>query len=97
MIYGLGTAFGWGIADFVAAIASRRVGVVATLLLAQLAGLLCLAVFFVFTRPSLEASGGEIALLIGNGLIASIAYYSLYKALELGPIALVSPLHAGAP
>ncbi len=92
MIYGLGTALGWGVADFIAAIVSRRIGVVAALLLAQFAGLICLGVFFVVTHPSLEASGAQIALLVGNGLIASIAYYSLYKGLELGPIALVSPI-----
>jgi drug/metabolite transporter (DMT)-like permease len=92
VIYGLGTALGWGLADFIAAIVSRRVGVVAALLLAQFAGLICLGVFFVVTHPSLEASGTQVALLVGNGLIASVAYYSLYKALELGPIALVSPI-----
>jgi drug/metabolite transporter (DMT)-like permease len=92
VIYGLGTALGWGVADFMAAIVSRRVGVVAALLLAQFAGLLCLGVFFVFTHPSLEVTFAQGALLVGNGLIASVAYYSLYKGLELGPIALVSPI-----
>jgi drug/metabolite transporter (DMT)-like permease len=92
VIFGLGTALGWGVADFIAAIVSRRVGVVAALLLAQFAGLICLGVFFLVTHPSLEATGVQIALLVGNGLIASVAYYSLYKGLELGPIALVSPI-----
>jgi drug/metabolite transporter (DMT)-like permease len=92
VIYGLGTALGWGIADFLAATVSRRVGVVAALLLAQLAGLLCLGVFLVLTHPSLSVSGAQAALLIGNGLIASIAYFTLYKGLELGPVAIVSPI-----
>jgi drug/metabolite transporter (DMT)-like permease len=92
VIYGLGTAFGWGLADFIAAIVSRRIGVVAALLLAQFAGLICLAVFFVVTHPSLEISAAQLILLVANGLIASVAYYSLYKGLELGPIALVSPI-----
>jgi drug/metabolite transporter (DMT)-like permease len=92
VIYGLGTALGWGVADFIAAIVSRRVGVVAALLLAQFAGLLCLGIFFVFTHPSLDVTFAQVALLVGNGLIASVAYYSLYKGLELGPIALVSPI-----
>jgi len=92
VIYGLGTALGWGLADFIAAIVSRRIGVVAALLLAQFAGLICLGVFFVVTRPSLEVTFAQVALLVGNGLVASVAYYSLYKGLELGPIALVSPI-----
>ncbi|MFL5766991.1 MAG: EamA family transporter [Actinomycetota bacterium] len=92
MIYGLGTALGWGLADFIAAIVSRRVGVVAALLLAQFAGLICLGIFFVVTHPSLEITAAQLALLVANGLIASVAYYSLYKGLELGPIALVSPI-----
>ena len=92
MIYGLGTALGWGLADFVAAIVSRRIGVVAALLLAQFAGLLCLGVFFLVTHPSLEITAAQLVILVANGLVASIAYYSLYKGLELGPIALVSPI-----
>jgi drug/metabolite transporter (DMT)-like permease len=92
VIYGLGTALGWGLADFIAAIVSRRIGVVAALLLAQLAGLICLGVFFVVTHPSIEVTASQLLLLVANGLVASVAYYSLYKALELGPIALVSPI-----
>jgi drug/metabolite transporter (DMT)-like permease len=92
VIYGLGTALGWGLADFIAAIVSRRIGSVAALLLSQLAGLIYLAVFFVATRPSLEVSAVQVVLLVVNGLVASVAYYSLYKGLELGPIALVSPI-----
>jgi drug/metabolite transporter (DMT)-like permease len=92
VIYGLGTALGWGVADLLAAIVSRRIGVVGALLLAQFAGLAGLAVVFVAFHPEFDATGPQLALLFGNGMIAAVAYISLYKALELGPIALVSPI-----
>jgi drug/metabolite transporter (DMT)-like permease len=95
VIYGLGTALGWGIADFLAAIVSRRIGAVGALLLAQFAGLAGLGLVLVFGHPSLHVSAGQLALLVGNGMIAAIAYIALYKGLELGPIALVSPIVAG--
>jgi drug/metabolite transporter (DMT)-like permease len=95
VIYGLGTALGWGIADFLAAIVSRRIGAVGALLLAQFAGLAGLALVLVFGHPSLDVSAGQLALLVGNGMIAAIAYIALYQGLELGPIALVSPIVAG--
>jgi drug/metabolite transporter (DMT)-like permease len=92
VIYGLGTALGWGVADFLAAIVTRRIGVVAALLLAQFAGLLCLVVVLVVAHPSLELTGAQLGLLVGNGMIAAVAYFALYRGLELGPIALVSPI-----
>ncbi|MDP9243435.1 MAG: DMT family transporter, partial [Actinomycetota bacterium] len=95
MIYGLGTALGWGIADFLAAIVSRRIGAVGALLLAQFAGLAGLGLVLVFGHPALHVSAAQLALLLGNGMIAAIAYIALYKGLELGPIALVSPIVAG--
>ena len=92
MIYGLGTALGWGIADFLAAVVSRRIGVVAALLFAQFAGLTGLGVVYVISQPSLDVSGPQLGMLLGNGVVAAVAYFALYKGLELGPVALVSPI-----
>ena len=38
MIYGLGAALGWGLADFLVAIVARRIGSFATVVLAQFTG-----------------------------------------------------------
>jgi drug/metabolite transporter (DMT)-like permease len=92
VIYGLGTALGWGIADFLAAVVSRRIGVVRALLFAQFAGLAGLGIVYVISQPSLAVTGPQLATLLGNGVIAAVAYFALYKGLELGPVALVSPI-----
>lgn len=94
MIFGLGSAIAWGLADVGAAVVGRRLGSLATVVIAQLSGLAVVLVVYTAERPPWTGSGGDVALLAANGAIAAIAYVALYRALELGPIALVSPIVA---
>jgi drug/metabolite transporter (DMT)-like permease len=59
-----------------------------------MAGLLTLLVLVVGLRPSWSTPPVVIAWMAGNGIIAAAAYLLLYRALELGPVALVSPVVA---
>ncbi|MEX1046081.1 MAG: DMT family transporter [Actinomycetota bacterium] len=92
MLYGLGAALGWGIADFVGAISGRRIGALPTLLFAQVSSLIVLAVALLVLGEPLNTTGPETAVLLANGAIGAGAYVALYKALTLGPVALVSPI-----
>ena len=94
MIYGLAAALGWGFADLGAAIASRRIGSLVVVVLAQLAGFGAIAVLFLVVRPAWRGSGQEVLLLLANGILVAAAYVLHYRALELGPVALVAPLSA---
>ncbi len=94
MIFGLGAALAWGFADFGAAVVGRRIGSLATLLAAQIAGLSAIGIFFATVRPVVDASGADTAVLLANGAVVAVAYVALYRALELGPVALVSPIAA---
>jgi drug/metabolite transporter (DMT)-like permease len=94
VIYGLGAALGWGVADFGAALVGRRLGSVATVVLAQVAGLATLLVLIVTVRPGWIGTPGEAAGIAVNGIVAAAAYFLLYRALEIGPVALVSPVIA---
>lgn len=94
MIYGFGAALGWGIADFGAALVGRRIGSHVTVVVSHLTGSLAFAVLFLVARPAWHVSGGQFSMLLLNGVIAAAGYLLVYRALELGPVALVSPIVA---
>lgn len=95
MIYGIAAALGWGFADFTAAVVSRRLGSFRTLVVVQATGVVALTILLVLARPVRGDPGlGTVALLLGMGVFYALTYLSFYRALELGPVALVSPITA---
>lgn len=94
MIFGLGAAFGWGLADLLAALSGRRIGSWATVVIAQLCSAVAITIVFVVVRPDLGELGRIAWWVAPNSVIAAGAYLSLYRALELGPVAVVSPVLA---
>ena len=100
----LGTGLGltatllWGSADILAALAARRLKTFKTTFVSQIIGLFLLLAFgtIAFWRWHLPLSGTAIFLsaLIGifSGLCAALGYLAFYRALEIGPMALVSPI-----
>jgi drug/metabolite transporter (DMT)-like permease len=94
VIFGLGAAFGWGLADLLAALSGRRIGSWATVVIAQLCSAVTITIVFVVVRPDLGELGRVAWWLVPNSVIAAGAYLSLYRALELGPVAVVSPVLA---
>jgi drug/metabolite transporter (DMT)-like permease len=95
VIYGLGAALGWGLADFTAALVSRRMGSAATVVVSQFAGFLMLTVVLIATRPPMPDLGGNVLGLLLIGVLGALTYRLFYRGLQLGPIALVSPIVAG--
>jgi drug/metabolite transporter (DMT)-like permease len=95
VIFGLGAALGWGLADLFAAVSGRRIGSWATVVIAQLSSALLIGLVFLLARPGDLGDLGNVAgVVIANAFLAAAAYATLYRALELGPIAVVSPLLA---
>lgn len=94
MIYGLGAAIFWGIADLFAAFSGRRVGVAATVLLSQVAAAVAISVVVLASGHDLDRVDEVAGWLLPIAAVTAVAYVTLYRALELGPIALVSPLLA---
>ena len=95
MIYGLGAALGWGIADFTAALVSRRMGSAATVVVSQFAGFLMLTVLLIAAKPPMPDTGRVAVGLLLIGVLGALTYRLFYRALQLGPVALVSPIVAG--
>ncbi len=95
MIYGLIAAVMWGTAAVTATFATRKAGTFITLVVGQGVGIVILLVMLAVIRPSFaDVSGGDLLALIGTGLIGLVGYVTFYRALELGPIGVVSAIGA---
>ncbi len=94
MIFGLGAALSWGVADYGAAVSGRRIGSFATVVTAQVTGALIVSAIVIVSGADLSRLGGVLRWLGPNCMLTASAYLSLYRGLELGPIAVVSPLLA---
>jgi uncharacterized membrane protein len=92
VIYGLVAALGFGLADFEGAIAGRRIGSLWTVILGQTLSAIVMTVVFVATDASLSVLEPFMVFVVLNGICAATAYQTHYRALELGPVAVVSPI-----
>ena len=92
MIYGLIAALGFGLADFEGAIAGRRIGSLWTVILGQTLSAIVMTVVFAATDARLSVLGPFLGFVALNGICAAAAYQTHYRALELGPVAVVSPI-----
>lgn len=96
IVAGLITMLCWGIAIFIAATISRKIGNTLTLFWMQLFGWLMGLAYFVFNFPSLNIAQlpQSLPVLLAIAALQIIAYLSFYKGMEKGQVSLVSPLGA---
>ena len=94
MIWGLLAALGWGSADFGATVAGRRIGSFPTVILAQVFSALATTAILLASGVGLHGLGAIVGILAINGVFTSAAYFMHYRALELGPMVVVSPIGA---
>ncbi len=101
ILLGLLTALSWGGADFIARFATHRIGALRSMLYMQLTGFLLLS----FLLPAL-GSWGHLADGSGwqpwawgflAGCLNAISGLALYRAFEIGKMAVVAPLSASYP
>jgi uncharacterized membrane protein len=90
----LGTiaAIAWGFADVLVTYLSRRGGFFRTLVFTQAVGVALLAIVALALDGLPGAFTVQLLALAGLAPVAVAAYGGFYKALELGPIAIVSPI-----
>ncbi|MEK7861341.1 MAG: hypothetical protein AAB284_08315, partial [Chloroflexota bacterium] len=91
-LFGIGAAIGWGIADYSAALASRRIGALWTSLGMQVVGTAAFAVALLALGqwPAITAEAVPWAMVLT--LLGGGSLYLLYRGMALGPIAVVSPV-----
>ncbi len=88
----------WGSADTVATFATRRQGTFVTTFTSLVTSVTVLLLFgsLAFARlslsPAIFVQSAGLGLL--TGVMAAVGYFSLYRGLELGPLAIVSPVTA---
>ena len=92
ILFGLLSAFSYGYADFVGALAAKRIRAVAVTAYSFSFGLLLAIVLSAVFGASY--SQNTIVASIFAGVCSAIAITFLYAALALGPISIVSPLTA---
>jgi drug/metabolite transporter (DMT)-like permease len=99
IILGLTGAVCWGMADFAARFASRRVGAYRTLFFMQFFGFLALSVYLKFTGGFSHVAPGwqPWALTVAAGLLNVTASLSLYHSFEIGVMSIVGPVSSSYP
>ena len=101
ILLGLSAALGWGLADFMARFASRRVGAYRTLHYMQLFGFImltvCLAATGHWNRYFPAAGRDAWAWAALAGLLNTFSGLALYRSFEVGVLALVAPIAASYP
>jgi len=92
--YGLVAALGWGLADFGGAVVGRRIGSLSTVLVSQGFNVVVMTAVFLASGNGAGALGPYLGFVVLNGLASASAYVAHYRALQLGPVAVVSPVGA---
>lgn len=94
VIFGLLAALGWGISDLIAAALSKRLGVLQTAVAVSIVSVSVASTFLILTSNIDELSAKDWTILAGISVLGSALYLTYYKALQLGPVAIISPISA---
>jgi drug/metabolite transporter (DMT)-like permease len=93
ILLGLTAALSWGLADYFAALASRRTGSFRVVLGFHLAAMVLLTALLLATGEGLsDVSGADLAWFAFLGVLGGVSYLAFYQALAIGPISIVSPI-----
>jgi drug/metabolite transporter (DMT)-like permease len=90
--WGLAAALCWGLADYAAATASRRTGSFPVVVGFHIVSVAALGVIVLATGAIDDLSPGEALPLVWVGALGAMSYAAFYKALEIGPISIASPI-----
>ena len=94
VLFGLAFAIGIGIADVISAGLTRTLGVLRTVFTLQLLGVAGMSVFALVTGQLEGLETSDVISMAGLTVLVMFFYLGFYKALQLGPIALVGPIVA---
>ena len=92
VVFGVLAAVGWGVADFLAAFASKRLGVLRTATGVHLASSAVAAGYFFVVFDPAFLTWTHWAALAGVSVLGLLVYLVFYRALNEGPVAVVSPI-----
>jgi drug/metabolite transporter (DMT)-like permease len=88
----LAAAVSWGLADFLAGLASRRVSVPVVLLLVEGGGLVVIVAIALITRAPFFEDPKDFWSALGGGLAGVLGLGCFYGALSIGTMSVVAPI-----
>jgi drug/metabolite transporter (DMT)-like permease len=91
-LLGLVAALSWGVNDFLARFPARTVGSIPAVLAVTFAGLVFLSAWLVMSGDIVRISWPLLWLPAASGIFLALATLSLFAALAIGPISLVTPI-----
>ncbi len=94
ILFGLIAALGWGTGDFLITRATRQIGLLWTLLLAQMAGIGAIGLALIVRADPLPADAALWGQAIAVNLLNLSGTLLLYRAFAIGTLAIVSPISA---
>ncbi len=94
LLAGLAAALSWGTMDIAGALVSRRIGSLRVMAGVQLVGAVLFVLLAIVTATRIPSDPRVIAISAFLGIIGAGAYLSYFKALQVGPIAVVSGMVA---
>jgi drug/metabolite transporter (DMT)-like permease len=92
VVLGTSAALCWGVVDVAIALLARRAPFVTVAVVVQGASVVMLAALAVALGDVPELSGGQWVAVAALGPVGTCAYLAFYRALQVGPIAIVSPI-----
>ena len=95
VFFGLLAGSGWGVADFAAALVSRKIGVLSAVFGLHLVAVAVASLYLPFSGGMGEISMDRWGLLLGLAVLGLVIYVGYYRALQFGPVALITPIHTG--
>ncbi|MDL2363264.1 MAG: EamA family transporter [Patescibacteria group bacterium] len=96
-LYGLGAATAWGSADYFGAKASRRTNPIAATAAVSTIGTLLFTIFFMFNQGIHAWNSTGILYAIAAGISLELGLLLFYRALNDGPVNVVSPVSSAYP
>lgn len=95
LAFGLGAALCWGLADFFAALAARRIGTLRVVIGFHALAMAALAVMVLSTGALADLKWADLPPFVGIGAVGWLSYLAFYGALKAGPVSVVSPIVSG--
>lgn len=92
ILFGVTAAVGWGLGDFAAAVLSRGSKPFAVLLTAHAGGIALMTLLFLSVVDPPRVTTGQWAAMFALGPLSVLTFFCLFRGLQLGPVAIVSPL-----
>lgn len=91
ILLGLAAGIGWGVSDFIAGLAGRRVSPIMVGFIAQVTGLIVVALILLSVRPE-GPSGAQIQWGALAGVCVAVGTIGLYQGLSAGSMSLIAPI-----